>query len=244
MIELQIKNQDAGGRLDKYLKKYLPEAPQSLLYKSLRKKNILLNGKKASGNELLAPGDRIKIFFSEDTLTKFRGQASKNPFGDSASSEKNNSKTSYENKALQQDIPVLLETSDYLFFNKPPGLLTQKAAPKDYSLTEYLRDYLKKDKDFEPSLFSPSPVHRLDRNTSGIVACAKTLSGARYLSEAIRERSVKKLYLCIVKEGNPQSPFGILDIAKETKVKRALKHSSVCNLTEMNSLSLPEPISP
>ncbi len=61
-------------RLDKFLGKYLKEAPKSFIYKMLRKKNIVLNGKKADGSEKLKVGDEIKLFLSEDTLKKFCGE--------------------------------------------------------------------------------------------------------------------------------------------------------------------------
>ncbi len=51
MILLKIKHIEAGGRLDKYLMKFLKEAPASFIYKMLRKKNIVLNGRKAAGSE-------------------------------------------------------------------------------------------------------------------------------------------------------------------------------------------------
>ena len=57
MQEIKITEQEAGQRFDKLLCKYLNKAPKSFLYKMLRKKNITLNGKKASGNEKLAKGD-------------------------------------------------------------------------------------------------------------------------------------------------------------------------------------------
>ena len=57
MKELIIHDNEAGQRLDKLLRKYLSEAPGSFIYKMLRKKNIVLNGKKATGNEHLKKGD-------------------------------------------------------------------------------------------------------------------------------------------------------------------------------------------
>ena len=54
MRQLQIQAAEEGQRLDKYLSRYMPEAPKSFFYKMLRKKNITLNGKKAAGNEILA----------------------------------------------------------------------------------------------------------------------------------------------------------------------------------------------
>ena len=66
-----IFQEDAGQRLDKYLQKYLNLAPKSFLYKMLRKKNIVLNGKKAEGSEKLKNGDVIRLYLSEETLEKF-----------------------------------------------------------------------------------------------------------------------------------------------------------------------------
>ena len=70
MKEIIIAENEAGQRLDKFLAKYLNEAPKSFFYKMLRKKNIVLNGKKADGTEKLSAGDEIKLFFSEETLEK------------------------------------------------------------------------------------------------------------------------------------------------------------------------------
>ena len=74
MILLKIKHIDAGGRLDKYLLKFLKDAPTSFIYKMLRKKNIVLNGKKAAGNEFLKENDEVKLFLSDDTIVKFGGK--------------------------------------------------------------------------------------------------------------------------------------------------------------------------
>ena len=71
MKELIIKENEAGQRFDKYLAKVLKEAPKSFFYKMLRKKNITLNGKKATGNEKLLEGDTVKFFLSDETFEKF-----------------------------------------------------------------------------------------------------------------------------------------------------------------------------
>ena len=65
MKELIIHDNEAGQRLDKLLRKYLSEAPGSFIYKMLRKKNIVLNGKKATGNEHLRKGDSVKLFLAD-----------------------------------------------------------------------------------------------------------------------------------------------------------------------------------
>ena len=71
MKEIIIKGNEAGQRFDKYLKKYLSEAPGSFIYKMLRKKNITLNGKKADGSEKLNIGDSVKLFMADETIEKF-----------------------------------------------------------------------------------------------------------------------------------------------------------------------------
>ena len=77
MKEILVNEKDAGQRMDKFLKKYLKDAPASFFYKMLRKKNIVLNGKKAEGKEKLVCGDRIQLFLSDETIAKFSGQNSK-----------------------------------------------------------------------------------------------------------------------------------------------------------------------
>ena len=74
MREFRIQNNEAGQRFDKYLKKLLSEAPNSFVYKMLRKKNITLNDKKADGSEKLAAGDTVKLFLSDETFDKFAGK--------------------------------------------------------------------------------------------------------------------------------------------------------------------------
>lgn len=75
MREFQINSNEAGQRFDKYLKKLLPEASGSFIYKMLRKKNIVLNGKKADGSEKLNTADVVKLFLADDTFEKFAGAA-------------------------------------------------------------------------------------------------------------------------------------------------------------------------
>ena len=72
MQEIKISGDNAGQRLNKFLGKYLDDAPQSFVYKMLRKKNIKWNNKKASGNEILQEGDSIQIYLADETIVKFR----------------------------------------------------------------------------------------------------------------------------------------------------------------------------
>lgn len=191
MQQLTIGKNQAGQRLDKFLKKAFPNAGTGFLYKMLRKKNITLNGKKAEGKEILAQGDEIKCFFSEETFASLSGT-------------ENRETTSDYRKAYRslKDISVLYEDEDILLLNKPAGVLTQKAKPEDLSLNEWLIGHLlATDAITEADLatFHPSVCNRLDRNTSGIVLCGKTLSGSQALSRIIKDRTVKKYYQTICK---------------------------------------------
>ena len=186
MREVTIGPNEGGQRLDKYLKKYLKESGSGFLYKMLRKKNITLNGHRADGSEKLNTGDRVCFFLAEETIEKFRGTASP---------------VSTVRKEELLSIPVLYEDSQVLLADKPAGLLTQKAQAQDYSLNEWLTDYLlaggKLRKEELPT-FRPSVCNRLDRNTSGLVICGKTLAGSQKMSELIRNRSLHKFYRLFV----------------------------------------------
>lgn len=204
MQSVTIGKNQAGQRMDKFLKKYLPEAGTSFLYKMLRKKNITLNGRKAEGKEMLNVGDEICFFFSDETFAKFAGnKATDTPkeFTVTGTASKNHTTSQYK-KAYQKlnGITVLYEDENVLIVNKPVGILTQKAAPNDVSLNEWLIGYLLENGTItqqELQAFRPSVCNRLDRNTSGIVLCGKSLAGSQALSRVIKERTIQKFYRTI-----------------------------------------------
>ena len=215
MRKLVTGSPESGQRLDKYLGRYLSGAPQSFLYKMLRKKNITLNGKKASGSEKLQEGDEIVLFLSEDTIRNFGGaEASETsaalPGKDLTASIKAldrpgsgipaSGKTAMESAKIPE-LPVLFENKDVIFFNKPAGMLSQKAKPEDYSVCEALTDRLLKTGELSPEtlrVFRPGVCNRLDRNTSGVIAAGKTIRGLQGLSALLKERNLEKYYLCLV----------------------------------------------
>ena len=81
MKEITIQKNEAGQRFDKFLAKYMNQAPKSFFYKMLRKKNITLNGKKAAGNEILKLNDTVRLFLSDETIQKFSGTIQQSPTG-------------------------------------------------------------------------------------------------------------------------------------------------------------------
>ena len=193
MREIIIKENEAGQRLDKFLKKYMKEAPASFFYKMLGKKNIVLNGKKAGGNEKLAVGDRVKLFLSDDTISKFSGEAPEKRKAD---------KEKAGGGAMELPLEIIYEDSQIMLLNKPAGMLSQKAGKTDVSMVEAVQEYLLRSGQIteeELRTFRPSVCNRLDRNTSGLITAGKTLAALQQLSQVFQERTVEKWYLCIVK---------------------------------------------
>ncbi len=180
MQEFTVTNNEAGQRFDKLLSKYLNEAPKSFIYKMLRKKNIVLNGKKATGNEQLQVGDQVKLFLADETIEKF-------------------SKVALQRTS--QNLEILYEDAHVLLINKPVGMLSQKANAGDESLVEHLITYLLDAKQLteeELRMFKPSICNRLDRNTSGLVVAGKSLLGLQTMGELFKNRTMKKFYRCLV----------------------------------------------
>ncbi len=193
MKEIIVGNNEYNKRLDSFLKAYLPNASMGFIYKMLRKKNITLNGKKADGTEKLSVNDSIKIFFADDTFEKFKG----------STVDKNDALVSgdYKAKKTLGEIPVIFENDHIVLFNKPTGVLSQKAEAKDVSLNDYLIEYLLDKGDITSKTldtYKPSICNRLDRNTSGIVICAKSLLGAREMNKLLLDRTADKYYMTIV----------------------------------------------
>lgn len=185
-----IGTNDANQRFDKYLKKLLPNASTGFLYKMLRKKNITLDGKKATGKETVKKGSEVKVFFSEETLEKFMQDASV-------------LQADYEKlKTLpMKGLSVVYEDTDILIADKPANMLSQKAKDTDLSANEYLLGYLIRSGALSLEAFTtfrPSVCNRLDRNTTGLLLMGKTLAGAQKLSEGLRDRSIHKFYRAIV----------------------------------------------
>jgi len=193
---LRVTAQEAGQRLDKFLGKYMKQAPKSFLYKMMRKKNIVLNGKKAEGMERLLSGDEIRLFLSDGTIDKFREPMKQD--GQRAGELKQGTSHGKEDESLQ-DFEIIYEDSNVLVVNKPLGMLSQKAGRGDISLTEHITGYLMTAGEQQETVFRPGICNRLDRNTTGLVVAGKTVESLQYLNRLFRERDLQKYYLCIVK---------------------------------------------
>lgn len=187
MQEFIIQKEEAGQTVMKYLARLLPEASMGLLRKSIRKKNIVLNGKKIEGREKIAAGDSVKVWFSDETIEKFRGK---------------------KEEAPRRDYPdfetwILYEDENIVILNKPAGLLSQGDTSGAPSLNEALLSARESRAGVTPSI-----CHRLDRNTSGLVIAGKTVRGLQEMNALIKARSLTKVYQALVYGKTPAS--GIL----------------------------------
>jgi len=186
MKEYMISAPDEGQTLQKYLEKVLPGAKGGVVFKGLRKKNIVLNGEKCGGKEILKAGDRVRVFFSDEVIERFEPRKKREETLKKVKKE--------ELKAFKRDI--IFEDDNILILNKDAGLLSQSDGSRDISANDILLKYL------EPSLHNhavkPSVCNRLDRNTSGLLLCGKTQKGLKALSLILKDRSIKKYYYAIV----------------------------------------------
>jgi 23S rRNA pseudouridine955/2504/2580 synthase len=194
---------DNGRRLDRVLRKALPDLPLSALHRLLRKGRVLLDGKPSGAAVRVRAGQVIEI-----PANCHRTKGSRSPdnrdFCAAANGAKihkcdrlPNSGTEFSPagpvSAVPQPLPpVLFEGEGLLILNKPSGLLVHGRG----SLEECVRLYLKPR--LPPSLsFKPGPLHRLDRPTSGIIVFSTSLEGARRFSALMREGKLRKEYLAI-----------------------------------------------
>jgi 23S rRNA pseudouridine955/2504/2580 synthase len=176
-LELRAGDDDGGRRLDRILRKALPDLPLSGVYRLLRKGRVLVDGKRGRPEDKVAPGALIEIPENAGIPSppgKYPADGGFLPLPD-----------------------VLWEGAGLLVLNKPAGLPVHGENSLETLVLRYLRETL------PPSLsFKPGPLHRLDRPTSGIIVFSTTLEGARNFSALLREGNIKKQYLALV-EGNP-----------------------------------------
>ena len=180
MREIVINKNDASQRLDKFLMKFMPKLPSAMLYKSLRKNCVRVNGKHVKdGAYKLSAGDKLSLYFKDEF------------FSDEAAAIKKS----------DIKLDIIYEDENILLINKPAGIVahTDDRNTQD-TLIDGVKAYLYEKSEFDPSAehsFSPALCNRLDRNTQGIIIAAKNAAALRAVNEKIRERQIQKLYLCV-----------------------------------------------
>lgn len=177
---LHVGENDAGQRMDKFLQKALPRLPVSLMYKYLRQKRIKLDGKRCRPGEKLNSGSEISLFVPDEF---FAGKAL--PF-----------------LAAPPDIRAVYEDENILLSDKPLGLVVHEDDEGTVdTLIHRIQHYLYQKGEYDPgreNSFAPALCNRIDRNTGGIVIAAKNFQTLILLNDKIKNREVRKYYLCLV----------------------------------------------
>ncbi len=263
--EYLVDDEFDGSRLDRFVRALLPGISFPAAQSLIRKKRVLLNGKKASGTARLARGDSVKVM-AGDLLPGNTTSGGPPPGGESrpvpgpgkgpSARDRSEAKAKEEGRAWKDGMPppresqekllgvfgrigekiaILFEDDDLLVIDKPSGLVVQPGNDRSRgSLLDLLEEYRRRtlaemprsDRRKEmtrqrekartrgtagaPPAFRYTPVHRLDRGTSGALAIAKTRKAARTLSAFFRSGRVEKVYLAVV-DGLPPTKSGVID---------------------------------
>jgi len=189
MREFIIKLNDSGQRLDKFLQKAIPSLSKGMLYKSIRTKNIKLNGKRTYGADMLSEGDVVRCYINDDFFENKTESINK----------LNDKKYLFLKAPLE--LKIVYEDDNIIIVNKPVGLVVHDDDRKsEDTLIARVLHYLYESGKYSPETeksFMPALCNRLDRNTSGLVIAAKNAAALREVNRLIRNNSVHKSYLCI-----------------------------------------------
>ncbi|EHI98902.1 pseudouridine synthase, RluA family [Clostridium sp. DL-VIII] len=182
-MKIEIGPNEAGQRLDKFLRKLLKDVPLSAIFKALRKKDIRVNGTKQNEKYFLEEGDIVEIKYIQSN------------------------KENKEDKFIKVDpkrVKIIYEDDNMLIIEKWPDVLVHSDTKnnEEPTLTDYVLSYLNDKGDYLPEnelTFTPASCNRLDRNTSGMVVFGKSFEGLKCINEAIRDDEIRKYYYTLAK---------------------------------------------
>lgn len=211
MKSFLISKQEANQRVDKYVKKYLSNAPLSFIYKLFRKKDIKINSHWVKENYIIKEGDEISIYISDSQIEEFTKQK--------------------EIEKIPLSHPIIYEDDNIIIINKPRGLLVHgDMSEKRITLTNEVLNYLYSKNEYVPSNsngFTPAPAHRLDRNTSGLVVYAKNLVSLQELEDLfLTKENITKTYKALV-AGNLKDEESLSYPLKKDEKTGLVKVSSI-----------------
>lgn len=196
-FQLIAGENDNDRRIDRIIRKILPELSLSKVYSSIRKGLIRINGGKVSEKKRVKKDDKISVHKSL-YYPYTAGPVTSESIG------------RIKPPALQMDkINVIFENEFILAVDKPPGIPVQDSRKPGSELISWLKEYVNNTRPEEGLSFTPGPLNRIDKETSGLVFFSGNLYGAREFSEWIRLHLCRKFYLAIVS--------GIFDLKKEWK---------------------------
>lgn len=223
MKEFTINANDAGQRLDKFIRKALPELPLSVIYKALRQKDVKINGKRGKNDDRLNEGDVVRIYVKDDF---FSGELSAKSIA----------------KTVTVNLDIVYEDENILLVNKPAGLPVHEVdGGKKTTLIEQITAYLIQKGEYNPeteNTFVPSLCNRIDQNTAGIVIAAKNAPSLRIMNQKIKDREITKKYLCVT-EGFPPQKEGKLQnfIEKDSENNRVFVYDRRRNENSLTAIT-------
>ncbi|MDD3020903.1 MAG: RluA family pseudouridine synthase [Alphaproteobacteria bacterium] len=179
ITHLKVEDDADGQRLDRWLKKKLPKTPYALIQKMLRTGQVRVDGKRAKAETRLESGQDVRLPPAEKKTEKLTFRAQK---GD---------------KEFLESI-TLFDDGKLLILNKPFGLAVQGGPNITRHIDGMLAELINL-KGVQPRL-----VHRLDRDTSGILVCGRSLAMTRDMGDIFVNRDIKKIYWAIVSPAPPQ----------------------------------------
>ncbi len=211
MREFIINRNDGGQRLDKFIQKLMPTIPKSMLYKSLRKNCVRVNGKHIKdGAFLLNEGDKVSLYMKDEFF-----------------------KTE-EFKYVKSRLSVVYEDSNIMVINKPVGMLCHADENgQGETLIDMVISYLYDTGEFNPNIentFKPALCNRLDRNTGGLVISAKNAPALREMNRAIKAREVSKFYSAVCEGYTPPHGELIDKLSREGKVTQVADEGKEAHL--------------
>lgn len=194
MKSFEIKSNDANQRLDKFIRKSLPNLPQTLMYKYIRIKRIKVNKKRAEISTMLKVGDIVDMYINDEFFVK--------------------PETRYDFTGASKNLDIIYEDDNIVLLNKKTGLLCHPD-DREYidTLITRLKKYLYDKGEYRPddeNSFTPALVNRIDRNTGGIVIAAKNAESLRIMNAQMKRRNLRKFYLCVV-HGVLERDSGLLE---------------------------------
>ena len=205
-----------GLRLDKYIKNNIGKLPQSLIEKALRKGNIKLNRRKVKSSIKLKLNDELSLY----------------NFNYKPNNKKDKRKFQPSNKVIKENEKLIIDNNqDFLVVNKDAGIAVQGGTKSKKNLI----DIFSKSELFIDT--KPYSVHRLDKDTSGVLLIAKNREMAKLLTSLFRLRKIHKIYLAIC-EGEINKNSGFLEndlIRYEGKRKIIEKAKTYYKILDKNS---------
>lgn len=171
---IEIDADMAGQRIDNFLRNQLKQIPKSMIYRILRKGEVRVNKKRIKAEYKLQAGDSVRIPPVKITLEEDAPQIS----------------TKLE-KVSELENCIIFEDDSLLILNKPSGTAVHGGSGLKFGAIEALRA-------LRPDARFLELVHRIDRDTSGILLVAKKRSALRHLQAQFREKTVQKYYFALV----------------------------------------------